>query len=142
MAVNKVILVGNVGKDPEVKYFDNDVSVCNFPLATSETYTKNGEKVTQTEWHNIVLWRGLAKVAENYVKKGMQLYIEGSLRTRSWDDQDGNKKYITEVMANNMQMLGRKGDNEGTTTQVSSEPAQSTKPANDSAEEETDDLPF
>ncbi|MGQ1908594.1 single-stranded DNA-binding protein [Marinifilum sp. RC60d5] len=143
MAVNKVILVGNVGKDPEVKYFDNDVSVCNFPLATSETYTKNGEKVTQTEWHNIVLWRGLAKVAENYVKKGMQLYIEGSLRTRSWDDQDGNKKYITEVMANNMQMLGRKGDNEGPAAQVSSDTAQSTKPANESvAEEETDDLPF
>jgi single-strand DNA-binding protein len=141
MSVNKVILVGNVGKDPEVKYFDNDVSVCNFPLATSETYTKNGEKVTQTEWHNIVLWRGLAKVAENYVKKGMQLYIEGSLRTRSWDDQDGNKKYITEVMASNMQMLGRKADQEGA-AQASPEVSQPTAAADTSAEEETDDLPF
>jgi single-strand DNA-binding protein len=142
MSVNKVILVGNVGKDPEVKYFDNDVSVCNFPLATSETYTKNGEKVTQTEWHNIVLWRGLAKVAENYVKKGMQLYIEGSLRTRSWEDQDGNKKYITEIMASNMQMLGRKGDNEGAAPQASSEMNQPTAAADSSTEEETDDLPF
>lgn len=142
MSVNKVILVGNVGKDPEVKYFDNDVSVCNFPLATSETYTKNNEKVTQTEWHNVVLWRGLAKVAENYVKKGMQLYIEGSLRTRSWEDQDGNKKYITEVMATNMQMLGRKADNEATSQQTTSETTQPAASTADTAEEETDDLPF
>ena len=138
MSVNKVILVGNVGKDPEVKYLDNDVCVANFPLATSETYTKNGEKVTQTEWHNLVLWRGLAKVAENYVKKGMQLYIEGSLRTRSWEDQDGNKKYITEVMVSNMQMLGKKGDNPG---EASPEPVAASS-ADSSAEEETDDLPF
>jgi single-strand DNA-binding protein len=143
MSVNKVILVGNVGKDPEVKYFDNDVSVCNFPLATSETYTnKNGEKVTQTEWHNIVMWRGLAKVAENYVKKGMQLYIEGSIRTRSWDDQDGNKKYITEIMATNMQMLGRKADNENVAQQTTSETTQPATPNEPVVEDETDDLPF
>jgi single-strand DNA-binding protein len=141
MSVNKVILVGNVGKDPEVKYFDNDVSVCNFSLATSETFTRNGEKVTQTEWHNIVLWRGLAKVAEQYVKKGMQLYIEGSLRTRSWEDQDGNKKYITEVMASNMQMLGRKGDHESI-PQTNTEIAQPSSAVESSTEEETDDLPF
>ncbi len=139
MAVNKVILVGNVGKDPEVKYFDNDVSVCNFSLATSETYTRNGEKVTQTEWHNIVLWRGLAKVAENYVKKGMQLYIEGSLRTRSWEDQNGNKRYITEVMGSNMQMLGKKGDHEATENENQ---AISSSQTDATIEEETDDLPF
>ena len=111
MSVNKVILVGNVGKEPEVKELENEVSVANFPLATSETYTQNGEKVTQTEWHNIVLWKGLAKVVKDHVKKGMQLYIEGSLRTRSWEDQDGNKKYITEVIASNMQMLGKNPEN-------------------------------
>lgn len=142
MSVNKVILVGNVGKDPEVKYFDDNVSVCNFPLATSETYTKNNEKVTQTEWHNIVLWRGLAKVAEDYVKKGMQLYIEGTLRTRSWDDKDGNKRYITEVMATNMQMLGRKGDNEGASQKASTEATQPKATEEAATSEETDDLPF
>lgn len=142
MSVNKVILVGHVGKDPEVKYFDENVSVCNFSLATSETYTKNNEKVTQTEWHNIVLWRGLAKVAEEYVKKGMQLYIEGTLRTRSWDDKDGNKKYITEVMATNMQMLGRKSDNEGASQSAKPEPIQEKASDEATASEETDDLPF
>ncbi len=112
MSVNKVILVGFVGKDPEIKHFDSDTCVARFSLATSETFTRNGEKITQTEWHNIVVWRGLAKVVENYVKKGMQLYIEGTLRTRSWDDAEGNKRYTTEIIANNLQMLGRKSENE------------------------------
>ncbi len=111
MAVNKVILVGNVGKDPETRYLDENTPVCKFPLATSEVYrNRDGEKVEQTEWHNIVLWRGLAKVAEQYVKKGTQLYIEGRIRSRSWDDKDGNKRYITEIVGDNMQMLSRKQD--------------------------------
>jgi len=111
MAVNKVILVGNVGKDPEIRHLDTGVAVANFPLATSETYTaKNGERVTTTEWHNIVLWRGLAEVAEKYVTKGRQLYIEGRIRTRNYDDKDGNKRYITEIYGDTMQMLGPKGD--------------------------------
>ena len=111
MSVNKVILVGNVGKDPEIRHLDTGVAVANFPLATSETYTaKNGEKVTTTEWHNIVLWRGLADVAEKYVTKGRQLYIEGRIRTRSYDDKDGNKRYITEIYGDTMQMLGSKSD--------------------------------
>ena len=123
--VNKVILIGNVGKDPEVRYIDNDVPVAHFPLATSETYrSRDGEKVTQTEWHNIVLWRGLAKVAENYVKKGHALYIEGKIRTRSYEDRDGVKKYITEIVADNMQMLTRKGDS-GTAGPVQDKPADS-----------------
>lgn len=144
MSVNKVILVGNVGKDPEVRYLENGVAVCNFPLATSETYTnKNSERVTQTEWHNIVLWRKLAEIAENYVKKGMQLYIEGRIRTRSWEDQDGNKRYTTEVYGDTMQMLGRKSDNENTSApQASAETNQPTAAVDNSAEEETDDLPF
>ena len=111
MAVNKVILVGNVGKDPETRYLDENTPVCKFPLATSEVYrNKDGEKVEQTEWHNIVLWRGLAKVAEQYVKKGAQLFIEGRIRSRSYDDKEGIKRYITEIVGDNMQMLGRRQD--------------------------------
>ncbi len=114
MSVNKVILVGNVGKDPEVRHLDSGVAVANFPLATSESYTaKNGERVTTTEWHNIVLWRGLAEVAEKYVTKGRQLYIEGKIRTRAWDDKEGNKRYTTEIYGDQMQMLGTKADNQG-----------------------------
>ncbi len=113
MSVNKVILVGNVGKDPEVRHLDSGVAVANLPLATSESYTaKNGDKISTTEWHNIVLWRGLAEVAEKYVKKGRQLYIEGRIKTRSYDDKDGNKKYITEIYADVMQMLGSRPDNQ------------------------------
>jgi single-strand DNA-binding protein len=111
MSVNKVILVGNVGKDPEIRYLEGGTAVCSFPLATSESYrNRDGEKITNTEWHNIVLWRGLAEIAERYVKKGTQLYIEGRIRTRSWDDKEGNKRYTTEIIADNMQMLGRKPD--------------------------------
>lgn len=126
MAVNKVILVGNVGKDPEVHFIEANVAVARFPFATSETYrSRDGEKVTTTEWHNIVLWRGLAEVADKFVKKGSQLYIEGKIRTRSYDDKEGNKRYITEIVADNMQMLGRKGDAESAGTRDSQEAAQS-----------------
>lgn len=143
MSINKVILVGNVGKDPEVRYLDSGVAVANFPFATSETYkNKNGEKVTTTEWHNIVLWRGLAEVVEKYVTKGSQLYLEGKIRTRSWDDRDGNKRYTTEIVADTMQMLGRRSD-ESATPQPSDEeaPADEMKEENNTTEE-TDDLPF
>jgi len=106
MSVNKVILIGNVGKDPEIRHISEGVSVCNLPIATSETYTnKNKEKVTQTEWHNVVLWNKLAEIAEKYVKKGSKLYIEGNLRTRSWEDSDGKKRYTTEIFARNMDLL-------------------------------------
>ena len=111
--INKVILLGNVGRDPEVRYLDNGVVVTKFPLATSETYTnKSGDKVTNTEWHNVVLWRKLAEVAEKWVKKGTPLYIEGKIRSRSYEDKDGNKRYITEIVADNMQMLGRKSEDQ------------------------------
>lgn len=104
--VNKVILIGNVGADPDVKYLEGGVAVARFSLATSEVYNnKNGERVTQTEWHNIVLWRNLAQIAEKYVRKGMMLYIEGRIRTRSWDDQNGVKRYTTEIYGDNFQML-------------------------------------
>lgn len=112
MSVNKVILVGNVGKDPETRYIDESTAITKFPMATSETYkNRAGERVSTTEWHNIVLWRGLAQVAEKYVKKGTQIYIEGRIKTRSYDDAEGNRKYITEIVGDQMQMLGRKPDN-------------------------------
>lgn len=108
MSVNKVILIGNVGRDPEVRYLDNGVAVATLTLATSERgYTlQNGTQVPErTEWHNIVLWRGLAEVAEKYVRKGDKLYIEGKIRTRSYDDQNGVRRYVVEIFADNMEML-------------------------------------
>jgi len=111
MSVNKVILIGNVGKDPEVKYLEKDVAYARFTLATNESYkNKNGEKVTNTEWHNIVVWRGLAKVVENYVKKGSKLYIEGKLTYREYE-QDGQKKYFTEIVCRELNMLDSKDSN-------------------------------
>jgi single-strand DNA-binding protein len=109
--VNKVILVGNLGKDPEVRYLDENTPVANFSVATSDSYKdRNGNRVDTTEWHNVVLWRGLAQVAEKYLKKGSRIYVEGKLRTRSWDDKDGNKRYTTEIVADQMVMLdGREG---------------------------------
>jgi single-strand DNA-binding protein len=108
--INKVILVGHLGKDPEVRYLDGGVTVASFPLATSETYNKDGKKIEQTEWHNIVMWRGLADTAAKYLKKGKLVYLEGKLRTRSFEDREGHKKYSTEIVAENFTMLGRKTD--------------------------------
>ena len=111
--VNKVILIGNLGKDPEVRYLDNGVAVANFSLATTENYkNKEGERVSQTEWHNIVLWRGLAEVAEKWLKKGSSVYVEGKIRTRKWEDKDGNTRYSTEILGDNMTMLGGKPSSE------------------------------
>ncbi len=151
MSVNKVILVGNVGKDPETRYLDNNVAVSKFPLATSEVYkSKTGETVTNTDWHNIVLWRGLAEVADKYVKKGKQLYIEGRIKTRSYDDANGNKRYITEIVGDNMQMLGRKGDfeeGEGQASDGGGYESRDSEPTSDfdlsgNQNEPEDDLPF
>lgn len=113
--INKVILVGHLGKDPDVRYLEGGVSVVSFPLATSETFNKEGRKVEQTEWHNIVMWRGLADVAAKYLQKGKLVYIEGKLRTRTFDDKDGNRKYTTEIIAENFTLLGRKTDFESDT---------------------------
>ncbi len=140
MGINKAILIGNVGKDPEVRHLDSGVTVTSFPLATSETYkNKEGQKVTNTEWHNIVLWRGLAEVAEKYVKKGNPLYIEGKIRTRSWDDKDGNKRYTTDIVADSMQMLGSKQSNEDN---AASEPENAPEVDIENMPAEEDDLPF
>lgn len=149
MSVNKVILVGNVGRDPEVKYLEQDVPVARFTLATSESYrAKNGERIESTEWHNIVLWRGLAKVAEQYVKKGSKLYLEGKITHRQYE-QEGVTKYFTEIVANNMVMLDSKAQ--------ANTSAQETKPSPNNTQNEPsapksapdfeenegdDDLPF
>ena len=117
MSLNKVMLIGNVGRDPEVRYLDGNsgnAKVATFTLATTERYRdRNGETRENTEWHNIVAWRGNADVVERFVRKGTQLFIEGRIRTRSWDDQTGNKRYTTEIIADNLQLLGKKTDNPG-----------------------------
>lgn len=117
MSINKVILVGNVGKDPVIRYFDKGVAKATFPLATSETYTnQQGETITSTEWHNIVLWRALAEVAEKTIKKGAQVYIVGKIKTRSYVDKDGVNKYITEILADALLTLEKKQGSPGTAT--------------------------
>jgi single-strand DNA-binding protein len=110
--VNKVILVGNLGKDPEIRHLEGGTAVAKFTLATSESYKdKSGQRIDQTEWHNIVVWRGLAEVAEKYLKKGMTIYVEGKLRTRSWDDKEGKKNYTTEIVADTFTILSKKESN-------------------------------
>lgn len=151
MSVNKVILIGNVGKDPEMKYFDNDVAKANFPLATSERgyTTSSGTQVPErTEWHNIVCWRGLAQIAEKFVKKGTLLYVEGKIRSRSYDDQNGIKRHITEVVADNIELLGRRGGGEDISGSKDSanihHEATSANITSETQDEisEVDDLPF
>ena len=115
--VNKVILIGNLGKDPEIKHFEGNIAKVAFSLATSEVFKdKNGNRVEQTEWHNIVLWRSLAETAEKLLKKGMQVYIEGKLQTRQWNDKDGNKRNITEIVGETFTILQKRDgtiDNSG-----------------------------
>ncbi len=111
MSVNKVILVGNLGKDPDLRYTASGTAVCNFSLATTESYKdRDGNRQEKTEWHNIVVWRQLAEICGKYLAKGKQVYIEGKLQTRKWEDRDGNPRYTTEIVADQMQMLGRAGD--------------------------------
>lgn len=150
MSVNKVILVGNVGRDPEVRYVEKDVPVASFSLATTERGFKrqDGSEVPdRTEWHNIVLWRGLAKVAESYVRKGTSLYIEGKLKTRSWTDQNNNVRYTTEVIADQMELLGKRPEGgvqpltNTTTIDESSPNTQPTAPL-PTVDDASDDLPF
>jgi len=143
--VNKVILIGRLGKDPEVRAFENNVKKATFPLATSEIRKdKEGNKIELTEWHNIVCWRYLAETAEQYLTKGKLIYLEGKIRTRSWEDS-GVKKYITEIEATNFTMLGPKEENRSTETQVQNLPAP--PPAVENIPETpepdfSDDLPF
>lgn len=143
-SVNKVILIGNLGKDPEVRHLENGASVANFSIATSESFTdKNtGEKREITDWHNIVVWRGLAKVVEQYLKKGMKVYVEGKLKTRSWQDEQKNTRYTTEVVADNLTMLSRlenSNNNNNYPPSVENKPVTPVKGLESDLE---DDLPF
>lgn len=147
--VNKVILLGNLGKDPEVRTLENGVKVCSFPLATSESYKdrNTGQTVTRTEWHNIVMWRGLADVAERFLEKGKQIYVEGKIQTRSYQDKEGNQRYMTEVVANEMTMLGGKSGDSGNSAQPQQKQESVASPnqggpAPSEMDEEKDDLPF
>lgn len=154
MSLNKVMLIGNVGRDPEVRHLESGAVTASFTLATTERYKdRNGESKEQTEWHNIVCWRSLAEIVEKYVRKGTQLYIEGRIRTRSYSDRDGNTRYITEINADNLQMLGKRDGNAGTYQAPAPQPQASayTAPSTTKstpvidmsvAEDEGDDLPF
>jgi single-strand DNA-binding protein len=146
--VNKVILIGNLGADPEVRHLQNGASVANFRIATSETYKDKttGEKREQTEWHSIVAWRGLAEITEKYLRKGSKVYVEGKLRTRQWQDKDGNTKYTTEIHADEMTLLDRPTGSDSSPAMTAPRPATAGQPVSDramtQAPDDADDLPF
>lgn len=122
MSVNKVMLVGRLGQDPDVRYMPNETAVCNFSLATSRRYkNKDGERVENTEWHRVVMFGKLAEIAKEYVKKGSQIYIEGRLQTRKWQTKEGQDRYTTEIVAENMTMLGGRSDATGGSNQSSND---------------------
>lgn len=135
--VNKVILIGNLGGDPEVRALENGNKVANFSMATTESYkNKAGEKVESTEWHRVVIWGKLAEIVEKYLKKGAKVYVEGKISYRSYEDKDGIKKYTTDILAQNMTMLG--GNPQGSGQESTTAPA----PMDQQPSGETDDLPF
>ena len=146
--VNKVILIGNLGSDPEVKYLSSGVAVANVNLATSESWTdkKSGERQEKTEWHRLVFWRKTAEIVGQYLRKGSKIYVEGRLETRSWDDQSGQKRYTTEVVVNDMQMLDSRGEgvSGGATESGPPPPVEPSFGAQDGGggDPEDDDLPF
>ncbi len=138
MSFNKVLLIGNVGRDPEVRHLEGGSAVANFTLATSERFKdKNGATQDITEWHNIVCWRNLAELSEKYIRKGSQIFVEGKIRTRNWTDQTGNKRYTTEILADNIRLLDKKG------SQTVAAPVESQSAGFALESEPTDnDLPF
>jgi single-strand DNA-binding protein len=147
-SVNKVILIGNLGKDPEVRHLENGAVVANFSIATSETYTDKttNERREITDWHNIVVWRGLAEVVEKYVRKGTKVYVEGKLKTRSWQDKEGNTRYTTEVLADEITMLSRNEGNSNAQEQKPNYSNEGTPPSpskiNELLDDKDNDLPF
>jgi single-strand DNA-binding protein len=140
-SINKVILIGNLGKDPDLRFMPNGDAVCNFSIATTEGWKdKNGQKQEKTEWHNIVIYRKLAEVAGEYLKKGRPVYLEGRLQTRKWQDKEGQDRYTTEVVCDTMQMLGTKDNSDGVAEQ---EKLQKSQPPMDGGfETMEDDIPF
>ena len=155
--LNKVMLIGNLGKDPEIMHFDNGGSLVKFPIATSESYTnRDGQRVTNTEWHNIVInVKGLVEVAHKYLKKGHKVYLEGRIKTKKWQDQSGNDRYSTEIQVNQMTMLTSRAESEGLANDtqgnyanaepansISSPPQSAPAEAAENNAQERDDLPF
>lgn len=148
-SVNKVILIGNLGKDPEIRRLENGAVVANFPLATSEVYTDRatGEKREVTDWHDIVVWRGLAEIVEKYVKKGYKLYVEGKIKKRSWTDKEGVLRYTTEIVADELSILSRPEGGPSDSTNQAKFTSEGTPSAPSRIDDiinrdETDDLPF
>ena len=141
--INKVILVGNLGRDPEIRYFQDGTAVANFTIATSESWTdkQSGEKKERTEWHRIVAFRRLAEICGEYLSKGRQVYIEGKLQTREWEDKDGNRRFTTEIVAQTMQMLGAREGGGGNRGDDYYQPPGGTAPRPGEADTE-DDIPF
>jgi single-strand DNA-binding protein len=140
-SVNKVILVGNVGRDPEIRYTQGGTPVANFSLATTDRFkNRSGEMEERTEWHRIVAWGRLAEICGEYLQKGKQIYIEGRLQTRDWEDKEGGKRYTTEVIAQTMQMLGRRGDTEGRASAGVARGEAAPEPVADESPE--DEIPF
>lgn len=145
--VNRVMLIGNLGRDPDVQYLEGNIAVAKFPLATTETFKdRAGKLISQTEWHTVVLWRGLAELAQKYLHKGSLVYIEGRLRTRSWEDKEGNKKFATEVVGDNLIMLDKRSDHSshGPTHSENAEGfnADVPPPVGESGATPSQDLPF
>lgn len=138
MSVNKVILIGNLGKDPEVRYTQSGIAVTNFTMATTRTFKKEGEKVDETEWHRIVAFGRTAEVCGEYLSKGRQVYVEGRLQTREWEDKDGNRRWTTEIVTERMQMLGNRLD------RVSEQPPPIEEDPFNKAQDDVpdDDVPF
>jgi single-strand DNA-binding protein len=140
-SVNKAILIGSLGRDPEVRFMPNGEAVCNFSIATSENWKdKQGQKQEKTEWHNIVMYRKLAEIAGEYLKKGSPVYLEGRIQTRKWQDKEGNDRYSTEIIADSMQMLGNKKDGDSVATQPKTAPAN--KQNDGTGFDDGDSIPF
>jgi single-strand DNA-binding protein len=138
--VNKVIILGRLGQDPELKYTPSGAAVCNFTVATSESWEKDGNKQERTEWHRVVVWGKLAELCNQYLSKGRQAYVEGKLQTRSWDDKDGNKRYTTEVVATTVQFIG---GGSGSSESSSSESAEGAEDVTgEPGDFSSDDIPF
>ena len=139
--VNRVMLIGNLGKDPDVQFLEGNIAVAKFPLATTETFKdRSGKLVSQTEWHTVVLWRGLAELAQKYLHKGSLVYIEGRLRTRSWEDKEGNRKFATEVVGDNLIMLDKRTD--GATGTTSEHGLEGLSTSDSHIPEPSPDVPF
>ena len=143
--LNKAILIGNLGKDPEIRYTPSGMAVANFSLATTENWTKDGQRESRTEWHRIVAFGRLAEICGEYLSKGTQIYVEGKIQTRDWEDKDGNKRYTTELIANQMQMLGTRDMADAPRSSATPSAAPSAKsdiPEPPYPDTQDDDIPF